>query len=159
MRHGSTDRRVADRLLTPLVEVAGAVPYPPGGDARDTMDTQKQARVARFGMAASIATAFGASICCIGPIVAVMFGMTSLAALAKYEPLRPIFGVVTAALLTLAFYMTYKRPAEAACDPESICATQGLDRMQKINRAAVWTAAIVAVAMFTFPSWSGWIVG
>ena len=145
MRHGSTDRRVADRLLTPLVEVAGAVPYPPGGDARDTMDTEKQARVARCGMAASI--------------VAVMFGMTSLAALAKYEPLRPIFGVVTAALLTLAFYMTYKRPAEAACDPESICATQGLDRMQKINRAAVWTAAIVAVAMFTFPSWSGWIVG
>jgi mercuric ion transport protein len=123
------------------------------------MDETKQARVARFGMAASIATAFGASVCCIGPIVAVMFGMTSLAALAKYEPLRPIFGVVTAALLVVAFYATYKRPAEAACEPGSVCATQGPDRMQKINRIAVWIATIVAVVMFTFPTWSAWVLG
>src|SRR5258706_54949 len=49
----------------------------------EVIEQRKQARVARLGMAASIATAFGASICCIGPIIAVMFGMTSLAALAK----------------------------------------------------------------------------
>lgn len=123
------------------------------------MDHRKQTRVARFGMAASIATAFGASVCCIGPVVAVMFGMTSLAALAKYEPFRPIFGVVTAAFLAAAFYATYKRPAAEACEPGSVCATQGPDRMQKINRIAVWIAAIVAVVVFTFPTWSGWVLG
>jgi mercuric ion transport protein len=123
------------------------------------MDETKQTRVARFGMAASIATAFGASVCCIGPIVAVMFGMTSLAALAKYEPLRPIFGGVTAVFLAVAFYATYKRPAEVECEPGSVCATQGPDRMKKINRIAVWIATIVAVVMFTFPSWSGWVLG
>lgn len=123
------------------------------------MDRQRQTRVARFGMAASIATAFGASVCCIGPIVAVMFGMTSLAALAKYEPLRPIFGLITAALLAMAFYATYRRPAETECEPGSVCATHGPDPMQRMNRVAVWIATVVAIVVFTFPTWSGWVLG
>ena len=123
------------------------------------MDERKQTRVARFGMAASIATAFGASVCCIGPIVAVMFGITSLAALAKYEPLRPIFGGATAVLLAVAFYAAYRRPAEVVCEPGSVCETQGPGRMQKINRTAVWIATFVAAVVFTFPTWSGWVLG
>jgi mercuric ion transport protein len=122
------------------------------------MDHGKQTRVARVGMAASIATAFGASICCIGPIVAVMFGVTSLAALSKYEPLRPIFGGVTIVLLAVAFYATYRRPA-AECEPGSVCAAQGPDRIQKINRIALWLATAVALIVFTFPTWSGWVLG
>lgn len=123
------------------------------------MDQHERTSVARFGMAASIATAFGASVCCIGPIVAVMFGMTSLAALAKYEPLRPIFGGMTAVLLAVAFYATYRRPAEVACNPGSVCAAQRPDRIQTINRLAVWAATIVAAVVFTFPTWSGWVLG
>jgi mercuric ion transport protein len=118
----------------------------------------KHSRVARLGMASSVATALAASICCIGPIIAVMFGMTSLAALAKYEPLRPLFGAVTAVLLAVAFVATYRRPA-ATCEPGSACATPGGDRVQKINRIAVWLATAVAVIVFTFPAWSGWILG
>src|SRR5256885_14908255 len=98
----------------------------------EAMEQGKRARGARVGLAASVATAFGASICCIGPIVAVMFGMTSLAALSKYEPLRPVFGATTALLLGVAFYLTYRKPA-AECAPGSLCETQGMDRMQKIN--------------------------
>src|SRR5713226_3043862 len=101
------------------------------------MEQRKQARVARLGMAASLATAFGASICCIGPIVAVMFGMTSLAALSKYEPLRPILGTATALLLSIAFYATYRKSA-TECATGSLCERQGLDRMQKINRVVLW---------------------
>ena len=123
------------------------------------MDQSKQARVVRYGMAASIATAFGASACCIGPIVAVMFGMTSLTMLAKYEPLRPIFGALTLVLLAIAFYATYRRPSESECQPGSVCATDGLDRMQKINRIAVWIATAIATVVFTFPTWSGWVLG
>jgi len=121
------------------------------------MEQRKQARIARLGMAASVATALGASICCIGPIVAVMFGMTSLAALSKYEPLRPIFGAATAVLLGVAFYATYRNPA-AKCAPGSLCETQGVDRMQKINRVALWTATVVALIVFTFPTWSAWVL-
>ena len=89
---------------------------------------------------------------------AVTFGMTSLAALAKYEPFRPVFGGVTALLLALAFFATYRRPAEA-CEPGSICATRGVGRIQKINRFVLWLATAVAVIVFTFPTWSGWILG
>jgi mercuric ion transport protein len=118
----------------------------------------RHSRVARLGMASSVATALAASICCIGPIIAVMFGMTSLAALAKYEPLRPLFGAATAVLLAVAFYATYRRRADA-CEPGSVCATQGVDRVQKANRLALWLATFVAVIVFTFPTWSAWILG
>lgn len=122
------------------------------------MDQQKQIRVARLGMAASVGTAMGASICCIGPIVAVMFGMTSLAGLSRYEPLRPFLGAVTVAFLAVAFYAAYRRPAET-CEPGSVCATQGPDRVQKINRIALWMATVVAGVAFTFPTWSAWLLG
>lgn len=123
------------------------------------MDERKQQSLARAGMAASVAAAFGASICCIGPIIAATFGLTSLAALVKYEPLRPVFGATTLVLLSGAFYATYrKRPAEA-CAPGSVCVTQGPDRMQRINRAVLWLAATVALIVFTFPTWSTWVLG
>jgi len=37
------------------------------------MNERTEARVTRAGMAASVLAAFGASVCCIGPIVAAMF--------------------------------------------------------------------------------------
>ena len=122
------------------------------------MDQRKQARAARLSMATSIVTAFGASICCIGPIVAVMFGMTSLAALAKYEPLRPVFGAVTFACLGFAFYATYRRTPGENCEPGSLCQTQG-GRLQRMNRTLFWIATAAAVLMFTFPAWSAWVLG
>lgn len=123
------------------------------------MDERKEQRFAQAGMAASVAAAFGASVCCIGPIVAAMFGMTSLAALVKYEPLRPLFAAMTVGLLAIAFYMTYrKRPAEA-CAPGSVCERQGIDRVQRINRVALWIAAALTLVILTFPTWSTWLLG
>jgi mercuric ion transport protein len=123
------------------------------------MDNRKEQRLARAGMAASVAAAFGASLCCIGPIVAAMFGVTSLAALVKYEPLRPLFSAMTVVMLAAAFYMTYrKRPAEV-CAPRSVCETQGVDRVQRINRVALWIASTLALIVLTFPTWSTWLLG
>lgn len=123
------------------------------------MTEQKEGRLARAGMAASVAAAVGASVCCIGPVVAAMFGVTSLAALVKYEPLRPLFAIVTLAALSVAFYMTYrKRPVET-CAPDSVCATRGVDRVQRFNRIMLWTATAVALVVLTFPTWSGWVLG
>ena len=110
-------------------------------------------------MAASVLAALGASICCIGPIAAALFGMTSLAALVKYEPLRPLFAIITLAALGFAFYTTYrKRPAEA-CEPGSVCAKHGVEGVQRLNRIMLWIAAAMAVLVLTFPTWSGWILG
>ena len=122
------------------------------------MNERTDQRLARAGMAASVIASVGASICCIGPVVAALFGLTSLAALAKYEPLRPVFGVVTLVFLGIAFYMTYRRQPVVECAPDSVCATPAIGRLQRINRIMLWIAAAVAAIVLTFPTWSGWIL-
>ncbi|HVT02461.1 MAG TPA: mercuric transporter MerT family protein [Thermoanaerobaculia bacterium] len=120
----------------------------------------KETSFAKAGLAASIVTAVGASICCIGPIAAAFLGLTSMGALVKYEPYRPVLTVVTLAFLAGAFYLAYrKRPAEEACEPGSLCATQGVSRVQKINRIVLWIVSALVLLILTFPTWSNWVLG
>lgn len=119
------------------------------------MNEQSEQQLARAGMAASVIAAFAASICCIGPVLAAMFGLTSLAALAKYEHFRPFFGAGTALFLAGAFYMTYRRTPAEVCEPGTICATPV---MHRVNRIILWVATVLAVIIFTFPAWSGWVL-
>lgn len=113
----------------------------------------------KVGLTASVAAAVGASICCIGPIAAAFLGLTSMGALVKYEPYRPLLTVVTLAILAGAFYLAYpKRPSEA-CAPGSVCATQGETRVQTINRVVLWIVTAVVLLILTFPTWSNWVLG
>lgn len=123
------------------------------------MNHRNQERLARAGMIGSVATAIGASICCIGPILAVTFGFTGLLGLARYEPLRPYMVAATVALLGWAFYVTYRAMPVEECARDSVCAKQGMDRIRRVNLIALWTAAVFAFLMATFPTWSGWILG
>lgn len=126
---------------------------------RIRMNTEKETSLTRAGLAASVAAAAGASICCIGPIAAAFLGLTSFGALVKYEPLRPILSIVTLAFLGGAFYLAYrKRPAEA-CEPGSLCAIQGPTRVQRINRIVLWVVTALVVIILTFPNWSNWVLG
>ena len=84
-------------------------------------------------MIGSVATAVAASICCIGPILAVTFGFTSLVGLARYEPVRPFMVAATVALLAWTFYVTYRRPPAEECDPDSLCETLGADRVRRVR--------------------------
>ncbi len=123
------------------------------------MESNQEKTFTKAGLAAAVVAAFGASICCIGPILAAFLGLTSFGALVKYEPLRPLFGGVTLAFLGTAFYFAYrKRPAEA-CEPGSVCATHGPTRMQRINRVVLWVVTAVVVIVLTFPTWSSWVLG
>jgi mercuric ion transport protein len=96
--------------------------------------------------------AFLASLCCIGPLVFVTLGVGAGLA-STFEPLRPIFGVVTAMLLAVGFYVVYRprRDAgDATCAPGETCATSRPRR----DRLFVWAAALLSLALWTFPSWS-----
>lgn len=121
------------------------------------MNESKERALTNVGMAASIAAAVGASICCIGPIVAAFFGLTSFAALVKYEPVRPLFTVVTLLFLAGAFYLAYRKQPAEACGPES-CQTHGPTRVQKINRIVLWVVTAVVLIILTFPTWSNWVL-
>ncbi len=123
------------------------------------MDERKARSLTKAGLAASVAAAVGASICCIGPIAAAFLGLTSFGALVKYEPLRPILTLITLLFLGTAFYLAYrKRPAEA-CEPGSVCATHGPTRVQRINRIALWIVTAIVLTILTFPTWSNWVLG
>lgn len=123
------------------------------------MDEAKQQWMARAGMGASIAAAFAASFCCVGPIVAVTLGVTSLASLSRYEPLRPWFSAFTLISLAAAFYLTYRKRPAALCAPASSCSTSGGERVQRLNRAILWFVAAITLLILTFPAWSGWLLG
>jgi mercuric ion transport protein len=121
------------------------------------MNERSAHRITRASFAASVVAALGASICCIGPILAATFGLTSLATLVRYEPLRPALTGITFLILGAGFFAAYRKRPVSDCTPGSVCESAGVDRMQRVNRLLVWIAAAIALAVLTFPTWSTWM--
>src|SRR5258708_30624575 len=90
----------------------------------------------------SVLAAIAASLCCIGPLVAVLLGASGFAASAVFEKLRPVFLGVTFALLALAWYLTYHKP-KAACEEGSTCATKPVAKWYKV---VLWIATLFVLA-------------
>lgn len=104
------------------------------------------------GLGAVVAAA-GSALCCAGPVVAVLFGVSG-AGLAAFEPLRPYFLAATAGSLLLGFWLL-DREEKAACEPGKPCADPAVRRRMKIM---LWVATVVAVALATFPSWQALVL-
>ncbi len=135
-----------------------SVDIPPGG-YEPTMNDHHRSRARAAGLTAAVASAFAASICCIGPIVAATLGLTSLGALARYESLRPLFAAISILFLAFAFFLTFRRRSDAACEPGSVCDVHGARRIRRLNLIVISAAAIVVAIVLTFPTWSNWILG
>lgn len=116
------------------------------------MDKSKALQKASLG--GSILAAITASLCCIGPLVAVLLGASGFAASAAFEKWRPVFLGVTFALLALAWYLAYRKP-KIACDDGSACATKPV---AKWNKVALWFATSVVLVTAAFPSLSSAIL-
>ena len=116
------------------------------------MDKSEALQKATLG--GSIVAAITASLCCIGPLVAVLLGASGFAASAVFEKWRPVFLGVTFALLALAWSLTYRKP-KAACAEGSACAAKPVS---KWNKAVLWLATSVVVLMAAFPSLSSAIL-
>jgi mercuric ion transport protein len=115
--------------------------------------------VQKASLAATLASAVAASICCIGPLAAAFLGLTGLGALVKFERYRPYSAALTLALLAGAFFLTYRRKSAAACAPGSLCAEAGPDRIQSLNRTVLWLVTVIVLLVLTFPTWSSWLWG
>lgn len=116
------------------------------------MDKSKALQKATLG--GSILAAITASLCCIGPLVAVLLGASGFAASAVFEKWRPVFLGVTFALLALAWYLTYRKP-KAACEEGSTCATKPVS---KWNKVVLWFATAFVLVAAAFPSLSSAIL-
>lgn len=106
--------------------------------------------------AGGVVAAILGSLCCIGSLLFVTFGVGAGLA-STFEPLRPAFGVLMTVLLGIAFYTVYGRPssspeiASGECIAGESCVAP---RHRTRDRVLVWTAAILAAALWTFPTWS-----
>ncbi|HUZ06198.1 MAG TPA: mercuric transporter MerT family protein [Candidatus Paceibacterota bacterium] len=116
------------------------------------MDKSKTLQKAALG--GSLLAAITASLCCIGPLVAVLLGASGFAASAVFEKWRPVFLGVTFALLALAWYLTYRKP-KAPCEEGSTCATRPVAKWSKV---VLWFATGVVLVTAAFPSLSSAIL-
>lgn len=122
----------------------------------DTISLAAAAPGTRRGLAAAaaaIGAAFLASLCCVGPLLFVTLGVGAGLA-STFEPLRPVFTLLTVALLVTGFYVVYaKRPAtaDATCAPDGTCA---VPRHRTRDQVLLWLATVAALVFLTFPRWS-----
>lgn len=110
--------------------------------------SKDEGRVLGAGVAGALVSAFLASACCIGPLLAVFLGVTSAGSLLALEPYRPFFVVLMLAFLGFGFYRAYWRPKAAARRGESCCTPQAL----KLQRIVLWLATLFAAVMFFVPN-------
>jgi mercuric ion transport protein len=99
-------------------------------------------------LAAGVASAVGASVCCVLPLVLVFIGVGGawVAQLRALERFYPIFVALAVAAFAYAFYRLYLRPAP--CEPGAACAAKTPRRNQRI---AFWTTLIIAKGLILFP--------
>lgn len=98
----------------------------------------------------SVVAAVAASLCCIGPLIAVTLGAGGLAASALFEKWRPLLLVATFALVVLAWYLTYRKTS-AGCAEGSACASKPVSNW---NKLVLWLATGLVVVIAAFPSLS-----
>jgi mercuric ion transport protein len=66
---------------------------------------------------ASIITAIAASLCCVGPVVAVGLGFGAAGLAAAFEPVRPYLVGLTFVILGSGFYRAFRwEPRHSAAD-------------------------------------------
>ena len=91
-----------------------------------------------------------ASVCCIGPLVFALLGISGAAFAQRFEPLRPYLLVATYSLLGRAFYYAY-RPAQTECGPGEACE---MPRANRAGKVMLWIAAVVVLLTTAFPWYS-----
>ena len=112
-----------------------------------------------FASVGAIGAAFLASLCCIGPVLFVTLGVGAGLA-STFEPVRPLFTVLTVAFLAVGFYVVYgRRPSAAAADTTSALAESCVvPRVRTRDKVVLWLATAVALVLLTFPQWSRLLV-
>ena len=107
-----------------------------------------------------LGAAFLGALCCIGPLVFVTFGVGA-GLVAAFERLRPLFGVIMVILFALAFQSVYGkrvslplREHTASAAPASCVAPQ----RKKRDELILWSTLVAAIILWTFPTWSTWLV-
>lgn len=93
-----------------------------------------------------------ASICCVGPLVLTLLGISGAAALVKFEVLRLPMIILVLALFGLAGLTLYKK--RNSCETGSICTDP---KKFKKMVSLYWIGLVIALLGITSPQWVAWI--
>ncbi|MFQ5927225.1 MAG: mercuric transporter MerT family protein [Terriglobia bacterium] len=104
----------------------------------------------------SALAAFGASLCCLGPLALGGLGLGA-ALTATFAPLRPYFLAVSVALLALGFYFVYRKPKAAEACEGQVCAPD--NRARRMAKPLLWLATLAVAALAFFPSYGARLLG
>ncbi len=98
------------------------------------------------GIWGSLVPSFLVSVCCLGPTLYVLFGVSvgGLSVFAPLEPYRPFFMLAAVGLLGYAFHRLYIRPSRFDC------VENGRSSL-RTNRFLFWVASFVFVIAVLYP--------
>ena len=113
------------------------------------MDT----KIKKSTLIGSVIAALLASVCCIGPVVFALLGLTGVGFIAKFEAYRPYMIAVTLVFLGISFYLTYRR--KESCELDSVCA---IPQANRLNKIVLWCVAAIAIALLFAPTILSWIL-
>ena len=102
----------------------------------------------KLALGGSVLSAIAASLCCIGPLVAVIVGASGFAAAGLFAQWRPLFLTIAALLLAAAWYLTYRRPKAGNCSTGG-CPQHAVAKWSKV---ILWLATALVIAIAAFPT-------
>ena len=100
----------------------------------------------------AVFAAIASSLCCVLPLIAVVFGLGAFGAASAFESLRPYLLVLAAAALAFSFYRIYFRREK--CAEGEACATKPVG---KVNQLFLWIGASVILAFALAPYYTGYL--
>ena len=101
-------------------------------------------------LAGGLLAAIVASVCCLGPLVLVMAGVSGawISGLAAFEPYRPYALGVALLCMALAYRSIYRGPAPEACEPGTLCA---VPRTRRLYKLMFWVMSAMVLVALGFP--------
>jgi mercuric ion transport protein len=89
------------------------------------------------------------SLCCVGPLAAVLLGLGGGVAgtLVAFEPYRPLFVAVALGALGYAGWKIHRRPA-VACGADGVCAAPAVTRTYNV---VFWIVTVAVLLLLAAP--------
>jgi copper chaperone CopZ len=104
-------------------------------------------------LGSTVIVAITSSLCCILPVLSMVFGIGAFGAASFFEKLRPYLLIVAFLALGFGFYQTYFRREQ--CGDGEACEIKPIGR---INQLFLWMAAFAIVGFAIFPFYTGYLV-
>lgn len=93
-----------------------------------------------------------ASLCCVGPLILTVIGVSGVAVFSKFEAVRTPMILLVISLFGIAGFTLYRKQTQ--CEPGSICANP-----KKYRKMIVfyWVGFVIALLGITSPQWIAWL--